>query len=152
MPSVRAAEEKLLQKNLDHEYLPIHGNNNFIEKSVNLAWGGETQVVKDGRIAGIQSLSGTGSLRLAFEFLKHFYHKSDAKVFIPSPSWPTHKTIQDRIGNETQSYRYYNPKTKSFDAAGMCEDLEKADNEQIIILHVCAHNPTGCDPSKDEWK
>ena len=34
----------------------------------------------------------------------------------------------------------------------MLEDLEKADNESIVIFHVCAHNPTGCDPNDDQWK
>lgn len=33
----------------------------------------------------------------------------------------------------------------------MLEDLDKADNESIVIFHVCAHNPTGCDPSESEW-
>jgi aspartate aminotransferase len=54
-------------------------------------------------------------------------------------------------GFKQSNYRYYSPKTKSFDFVGMSEDLDKARNESIVVLHVCAHNPTGCDPTQEEW-
>lgn len=48
--------------------------------------------------------------------------------------------------------RYFDPKTKSLDFQGYCEDLDKAKDESIVIMHVCAHNPTGIDPTQDQWK
>lgn len=33
----------------------------------------------------------------------------------------------------------------------MLEDLDKAENGQIVVLHACAHNPTGCDPTEEQW-
>ena len=53
---------------------------------------------------------------------------------------------------DVQTYRYYDPKTISLDIEGMCEDLGKATEGSVVLLHACAHNPTGVDPSKHEWK
>ena len=134
---------------MDHEYSPIHGNASFIDKSIKLAYGADNQFYKNEAIAGAQSLSGTGALRLGFEFLSQFYPTKGAEVLIPNPTWPIHRTICDRTGFKWTNMRYYEPKTKSLDFKGLCEDLDKAKNESIVILHVCAHNPTGIDPTQD---
>jgi len=75
-----------------------------------------------------------------------------AEVFTPSPTWPVHNTIPGRVGLKQKSYRYFDPKTKGLDLNGMLEDLDKAANEQIVLLHVCAHNPTGVDPTDAQWQ
>ena len=75
-----------------------------------------------------------------------------AKVYVPDPSWPTHKGIAAKSGFESETYRYYDRKNRGFDCDGMLEDLDKAANEQIVVLHACAHNPTGQDPTLDQWK
>ena len=98
-----------------------------------------------------QSLSGTGSLRVGLDFIKEWYHNKDAVVYTPDPTWPTHRGIATRAGFPWKNYRYYDKSKKGFDLIGMLEDLDKAPNESIIMLHVCAHNPTGCDPSKEDW-
>lgn len=54
--------------------------------------------------------------------------------------------------NNPQTYRYWDSQTKSIDFEGMCEDLRRAPENSVIILHACAHNPTGCDPTKEQWK
>jgi len=91
-------------------------------------------------------------LRLGFEFLKQFYPVAGAEVYVPNPTWPIHRTINERLGFKVNNYRYYNPKTKGLDETGMLEDLDKAKNESIVLLHVCAHNPTGVDPNQENWK
>lgn len=53
---------------------------------------------------------------------------------------------------EARTYRYWNPETRSIDFEGMCEDLRAAPEDSVIILHACAHNPTGCDPTKEQWQ
>ena len=98
LPSVRIADERLLAAKVDHEYLPIHGLQSFIDKSVALAYGPKSKVITEGRVAAIQSISGTGSIRVGFEFLKNFYPNKNAEVYIPDPTWPIHKTVQDRVG------------------------------------------------------
>jgi aspartate aminotransferase len=49
-------------------------------------------------------------------------------------------------------YPYYNNKTKSFDESAMIAFLETVDRGSVILLHACAHNPTGVDPSEEQWK
>ena len=90
-------------------------------------------------------------MRVGLDFLKEWYPNKNAKVFTADPTWPTHRGIALRAGYEWENYRYYDRENKCFDLKGMMEDLDKADNEQIVILHMCAHNPTGCDPSNEEW-
>jgi aspartate aminotransferase len=141
----------VLEKGIDHEYLPIEGLQGFINNSLKLAYTESNQALKEGRIAGCQALSGTGSLRIGLEFLKEHY-RGNQTVFIPNPSWPNHKNIAARSGLEWKEYRYYDNNTKSLNMKGMLEDLEKAPEGAIVILHVCAHNPTGLDPTKDQWE
>lgn len=117
-----------------------------------MAYGEDSALLKDGRVAGSQSISGTGSLRLGFEFLSQFYPNKGAEVLVPNPSWPVHNVIPGRVGLKLNKYRYYDPKTKSLDFAGLQEDLDKANNESIVLFHVCAHNPTGVDPSQAQWR
>lgn len=136
---------------MDHEYAGIQGIDSFVANSLKLAYGEDSQLLKDGRVAGSQSLSGTGSLRLGFEFLKEFYPVKTAAVMTPTPTWPVHNTIPGRVGLVQKGYRYFDPKTKSLDINGMLEDLDKAEKEQIVMLHVCAHNPTGVDPTDAQW-
>jgi len=66
---------------------------------------------------------------------------------VPNPTWPVHNTIPGRVGYKVKQYRYFDPKTKGLDFTGMLEDLDKAANGQIVLMHVCAHNPTGVDPT-----
>merc|ERR1712216_412129 len=75
----------------------------------------------------------------------------NAKIYVPDPSWPTHKGIAAKAGFEAAEYRYYDRKNRCFNLNGMLEDLDKADNESIVLLHTCAHNPTGCDPTQEQW-
>lgn len=49
-------------------------------------------------------------------------------------------------------YRYWDEKTRSIDFDGMIEDLKAAPENSVIILHACAHNPTGYDPTQEQWK
>lgn len=148
---VKAAERLIADKHLDHEYLPIDGLPSFIKNSLKLAYTPSSQALKEERIAGLQSLSGTGALKIGMEFFSQHYNGSKA-VFIPNPSWPNHKNIAIKSGLDFKEYRYYDYKNKSLDLNGMLEDLDKAPNNSLVVLHVCAHNPTGMDPSISQWK
>ena len=149
---VKRAEEIIMEKKMDHEYAPIDGIPTYVRNCAKLALGEDSDIVKDNRFSGCQAISGTGSIRLFFEFMRRWYPNQDAKIYVPNPTWPTHKGIANEAGFDWAEYRYYNTPTRSFDCDGMLEDLDRAPDESIILLHTCAHNPTGCDPSKDEWK
>jgi aspartate aminotransferase len=101
-------------------------------------------------VAIVQSLSGTGGLRVGGEFIKHFW--STKTIYIPDPTWPNHNGVFAASDLTVKKYRYYNPKTISLDIEGMLEDLRGVEEGGVVLLHACAHNPTGVDPTREDWK
>lgn len=148
---VRQAEKKILDLDMDHEYAGIQGIDSYIAKCLKLAYGADNTALKEGRIAASQSISGTGSLRLGMQFLADFYPHKDVDIMVPAPTWPLHRGLVEIVGKKVSSYRYYDPVTKGLDFEGFCEDLQNAKENTIVLLHVCAHNPTGVDPTPAQW-
>jgi aspartate aminotransferase, mitochondrial len=149
---VREAEERMLKNNMDHEYAGIQGIDSYIEKCVELGFGVNNKQRKEGRITGAQSISGTGALRLGLMFFSQWYPHKDIEYLVPNPTWPVHKTLGDLCGLKTKEYRYYDAKTKGLDFDGMIADLKAAKDHSFALFHVCAHNPTGVDPTPQQWQ
>ncbi|PWN95002.1 putative aspartate aminotransferase mitochondrial precursor [Tilletiopsis washingtonensis] len=151
LPSVRKAEEQVLAALWDKEYLPITGLANFTANAAKLAYGGASAPLSEGRVAITQSISGTGALRIGGEFLaRHF--PGNKTIFLPTPSWGNHTPIFKDSGLEVKQYRYYNKETVGLDLEGLLADLKAAPENSIVLLHACAHNPTGVDPTREDWK
>ncbi|KVH93908.1 Aminotransferase, class I/classII, partial [Cynara cardunculus var. scolymus] len=102
--------------------------------------------IQENRVATVQCLSGTGSLRVGGEFLAKHYH--ERTVYIPQPTWGNHPKIFTLAGLSVKSYRYYDPATRGLDF----QDLGNAPSGAIVLLHACAHNPTGVDPTIEQWE
>jgi len=118
-----------------------------------LAYGDESTFLKAKRVAGLQSLSGTGALRLGAAFLSTQWKAGQKPlVLLPNPTWGNHFPIFQHAGLKTQTYRYWDEKTLGLDLQGLLDDLRKAPDESIVVLHSCAHNPTGVDPTLEQWK
>lgn len=152
LPCVRRAEEIILEKNMDHEYSGIQGIDSYVAKALTLAYGEDSKPRQEGRIAAAQSISGTGSLRLGFEFMSAWYPHKDIDVYVPAPTWPLHRGLAEKVGYNWKEYRYFHKETKGLDFDGLVDDLHKAKDHSIILMHVCAHNPTGVDPTKEQWQ
>lgn len=148
---MRAAEKKVVKLALDKEYAGITGVPLFTKAAAVLAYGSSSDAIKNDRIAITQSISGTGALRIGGEFLARHY-PSSKKIYIPTPSWANHNAVFTDSGLEVVKYRYYNKDTIGLDFDGMREDLEAAPKGSIVLLHACAHNPTGIDPSESQWR
>jgi len=151
LPSVREAEEALLASKLNHEYAGIAGIQEFVNYSLKFAYGENSKPLKDGRIAAIQVLSGTGACRVMGEFYARFVGR-DAPMYQTNPTWANHIPIFKDAGLAINTFRYYDPKTCGLDFKGMLEDINKAPEKSIFLLHACAHNPTGVDPTIEQWK
>ncbi|KAI4148577.1 MAG: hypothetical protein LQ340_005042 [Diploschistes diacapsis] len=151
LPSVRAAEKKVIESNLDKEYAGITGVPAFTKAAAQLAYGSDSPAIKEDRISITQSISGTGALRIGGAFLQKFY-PSGKTIYIPTPSWANHNAVFKDSGLEVQKYRYYNKDTIGLDFDGMVADITAAPEGSIILLHACAHNPTGIDPTEAQWK
>lgn len=148
------ARAKLLEdETLGHEYLPIEGLLLYREVSQKLVFGAEAAAIAEGRVASVQTLSGTGALHLGALFLSRFLPESDAKkVYVSDPPYVNHVPILRNASLETGSYPYYKAKPRSIDFGGLREALLSIPNGSTILLHVCAHNPTGTDLSAEQWK
>jgi len=151
--SVQLAQEYIVERRLDHEYCPITGIASFIKHSINLAYGATDDVVQSDRVAALQSLSGTGALQLSSQYFAKWLGKDlSPTVFLPNPTCPHHFSIYEDAGLKTQTYRYWNPNTKGLDFEGLLADLDAPQSPSIVLLHACAHNPTGVDPTNSQWK
>lgn len=146
---VKQAEQRILARNENHEYLTIEGLDAFRQATVQLLLGSGHPAVKEGRVACIQSLSGTGSLRVGAAFLARFF--KGRTVYISNPTWGNHRNIFGDEGVEWKYYRYFDPATVGLDFAGLMEDLTNAPDGSVVLLHGCAHNPTGIDPTPEQW-
>ena len=96
----------------------------------------------------IQTLSGTGALRLGFDFLHCFMAQNKATgsstvVYYPSTTWANHPDILKASHFPTLVYRYLDASGCSLDFDGLCEDLRNAEPNSIFLFHMCGHNPTG---------
>lgn len=151
LPSVRAAEDKIVNARLDKEYAGITGVPAFTAAAAKLAYGADSPVIAEDRLAITQTISGTGALRIGGAFLQRFYPHAK-KIYIPTPSWANHNAVFKDSGLEVDKYRYYNKDTIGLDFEGLIEDLKAAPAQSIILLHACAHNPTGVDPSEEQWR
>lgn len=148
LPSVKKAEEILFAKGLDHEYAPVGGVPSFCVVARNFALGKDSSVLSN--TATVQTISGTGALNVAGAFLNRFFNGKP--LFVPNPTWLNHNKIFGDFGISVQSYRYFDRKTGGMDVDGCLQDIKNAPRGSIILLHACAHNPTGVDPSRDTWK
>uniref|UniRef100_A0A7M4F7G4 Aspartate aminotransferase n=2 Tax=Crocodylus porosus TaxID=8502 RepID=A0A7M4F7G4_CROPO len=141
---------------LNHEYLPILGLPDFRANASRIALGDDSPAIKEGRVGGVQCLGGTGALRIGAEFLRRWYNGNNnttTPVYISSPSWENHNSVFTDAGfKDIRTYRYWDPAKRGLDLQGLLEDMEAAPEFSIFILHACAHNPTGTDPTQEQWK
>ncbi|KAL5698802.1 aspartate transaminase [Ranunculus cassubicifolius] len=136
--------------NVVKKYLPIEGLAAFNKVTAELLLGADNPAIHEGRVATVQGLSGTGSLRLAAALIERYF--PGAKVLISSPTWGNHKNIFNDARVPWGEYRYYDPKTVGLDFNGMISDIKEAPEGSFILLHGCAHNPTGIDPTPEQWE
>ncbi|KAF5748248.1 Aspartate aminotransferase 3 [Tripterygium wilfordii] len=148
---VRRAEQLLVNdRSRFKEYLPIVGLTEFNKLSAKLIFGADSAAIQENRVTTVQCLSGTGSLRVGAEFLAKHYHQRT--IYIPSPTWGNHTKVFSLAGLSVKTYRYYDPATHGLNSQGLLEDLGSAPPGAIVLLHACAHNPTGVDPTLQQWE
>lgn len=147
---VKQAEQLLVNnRSRIKEYLPIVGLADFNKLSARLILGANSPAIQENRVTTVQCLSGTGSLRVGAEFLARHYHQR--VIYIPQPTWGNHPKVFILAGLSVKTYRYYDPATRGLNFQGLLEDLGSASSGAIVLLHACAHNPTGVDPTSAQW-
>jgi len=146
--SVKKAEALILNK-YDKEYLPIDGLKNLVDATIECIFGHDLIKIGYEKIYAAQTIGGTGALRVGAEFL---YRLNNRNIFLPQPSWPNHKPIFEKANLKVGSYPYFDATTNLLDFAGMCQAIENLPPHSCILLHACCHNPTGVDPTIEQWQ
>ncbi|KAJ5635121.1 uncharacterized protein N7484_008434 [Penicillium longicatenatum] len=152
LPVVKKADDAIHNDpTLNHEYLSIGGLPDLTAAAQKLIVGADSPAIKEKRICTLQTISGTGAVHLGGLFLAKF-HPQKPTVYLSNPTWANHHQIFSNVGLNIATYPYFSTQTKGLDFNGMMQSIQNAPNGSVILLHACAHNPTGVDPTQDQWR
>lgn len=151
LSSVRAAKLNIANNpEDDHEYPPIAGRPKFRALAARCVFGAESPALLEGRVSTNQTISGTGANHIAGLFLRKFY--PDAALYLSSPTWGNHPAIFRSVGfQKLADYPYWDAASRTLNIEGMLESMRSAPDGSVFLLHACAHNPTGVDPTREQW-
>lgn len=149
LESVKTAEARILASATTKSYMPIGGTPEYGKMVQNLILGENHPAISEGRVRTAHTPGGTGGLRVGADFLRKV--KPDATVWVSKPTWANHRGIFEAAGFKVNEYRYYDPATRGLNAEGMIADLSKIPAGDIVLLHVCCHNPSGVDIEEGQW-
>lgn len=150
MKAVKEAEARLLANESTKNYLGIDGVQEFNSLTQQLLFGADSEIITQKRAKTVQSLGGTGALRIAAEFIKR--QTKSQNVWISAPTWPNHNAIFNAVGMTIRDYRWYDAEKKALDWDNLIADLSNASKGDVVLLHGCCHNPTGIDPTPEQWQ
>ena len=149
LTSVKKAEQYLLENETTKNYLGIEGIPAFASCTQALLFGKESPIVADRRARTAQTPGGTGGLRVAADFIAN--QTSAKRIWISNPSWPNHKNVFSAVGLEVLEYAYYDAANHALDFDGLLNSLKQAQAGDVVLFHGCCHNPTGIDPTAEQW-
>lgn len=145
MDAIRRAQEQYVAAAKPHGYLPIDGLPAYRERTRALIFG-DADI---DHVTTVQTLSGTGALRVGGELLKQL--SPESPLLLSNPSWENHRALFTQVGFHVDTYSYYDAEARGIDVAGMLDDLRRARAGTVVVLHACCHNPTGYDLTDAQW-
>ncbi|KAA0180791.1 aspartate/tyrosine/aromatic aminotransferase [Cupriavidus gilardii] len=150
MAAVREAEAALVADQGPRPYLPMAGIAGYRQAVQQLVFGENSPALAEGRVATIQTLGGSGALRVGADFLKRYF--PEAQLWISDPSWDNHRVVFERAGFQVNSYPYYDDATGGLRFDAMIDALRQVPKGHVVLLHACCHNPTGVDLNEAQWR
>jgi len=149
LESVRRAEAERAAVPRPSPYLPMEGLDTYRSAVQRLLFGKDNLALAEGRVATVQTLGGSGALKVGADFLHRWF--PDAKAYVSDPTWDNHKGIFEGAGFEVGTYPYYNPETVGVKFEEMTAFFKTLSENSVLILHPCCQNPTGVDMSQAQW-
>lgn len=150
LASVKQAEAILLEAEKTKSYLGIQGLPEYGQHVQKLLFGADSAIIADNRARTAQAPGGTGALRIAANFAVD--HLECKTIWVSNPTWANHGAVFKAAGLNVKPYTYYNAETKDLDFDAMVESLKGAKAGDLVLFHGCCHNPTGIDPTTEQWK
>jgi len=149
LEAVKKAEAFRLENEQSKAYLGLAGNLDFNEKITSLLFG-EHQIIESGRVKTAQTPGGTGSLRVAAEFIKRA--NPSATIWVTNPTWANHFSIFSAAGLETKEFPYFDFETMGLKFEETVEALQQVPAGDVVLFHACCHNPSGMDLNLEQWQ
>ncbi|MGQ9374436.1 amino acid aminotransferase [Acinetobacter tandoii] len=150
LETIMEAQKRLeLKQNKTKLYLPMEGFKPYRDAIQALLFGENSPAVQSGRAVTIQTLGGSGALKVGADFLKNYFPNSE--VWVSQPTWDNHVAIFNGAGLKTHFYPYFDAETRGVDFDGMLSCLQQLPEQSVVLLHPCCHNPTGADLTPAQW-
>ncbi len=149
LPSVRKAEARVVEAGEPKPYLPIEGAANFRSAVQALLFGAGHPVLRERRVATIQSVGSSGGLKVGADFIRRWLPK--AQAWVSDPTWDNHRSMFEGAGLAVHSYPYYDPAGGGVRFDAMLDALRAVPEGSVVLLHACCHNPTGVDLTHAQW-
>ncbi|NLX13210.1 MAG: aspartate/tyrosine/aromatic aminotransferase [Phycisphaerales bacterium] len=150
MASVKKAEAELLKRETTKNYLGMAGLPELGVCVQKLVFGSDHPIIAAKRACSAQTPGGTGGLRVAGDFIKT--RLPSTKIWVSQPTWPNHNGIFKAAGLEVGTYPYYDAAGKGLDFSGMIKALEQVAAGEAVLFHASCHNPSGVDPTAEQWE
>ncbi|MGF6603631.1 aromatic-amino-acid transaminase [Paraburkholderia sp. GAS448] len=149
MSAVQAVEASLLETAAPRGYLPMAGHAGYRDAAQALIFGANHEARLAGHIATLQTLGGSGALKVAADFLHR--HLPASQIWISDPSWENHRVVFEGAGLTVNTYPYYDPQTGGLRFDAMRAAIDTLPERSVVLLHACCHNPTGVDLDRAQW-
>ncbi|MCX8963375.1 aspartate/tyrosine/aromatic aminotransferase [Erwinia psidii] len=130
-------------------YLPMEGLPPYRSAVASLLFGQQHPVLQAGRIATIQTVGGSGALKIGADFLKAYF--PDSQVWVSDPTWENHVAIFSGAGFQVNTYPWYDAESNGVQFDRLVATLKTLPAQSIVLLHPCCHNPTGADLTNAQW-
>lgn len=147
--AVRQAITQIYSENLKLDYQSIEGNGLLIDETLKLIFGERLCDLPRDRFFGAQAIGGTGGLRIGAEFLSKMTSRN---VYVSDPTWPIHNLLFSRAGMNVIPYTYYDNTENRLSFTALKNCIKRMAPGSVMVLHTCCHNPTGIDPTEEQWK
>ena len=146
---VKAAEATIANPPRPRGYLPMDGLPGYRKACQNLLFGENHPAVAEGRVATIATLGGSGALKVGADFIHQWF--PTAKCYVSDPTWGNHISIFEGAGMQVGKYPYYDPATIGVKFDELCGFFKTLNENDVVLLHPCCHNPTGVDLTREQW-
>ncbi len=147
LTSIKKAEQRLLETQASKAYIGTAGDPTFNAAMQELTFGPDAPA---DRLVTIQTPGGSGSLRVAAGMILRA--RPGATLWVSTPTWANHEPLLGGAGLELKSYPYYDTANHVIEIDAMLDTLRAAPRGDLVLLHACCHNPSGLDPTEDEWR
>ncbi len=146
---VKTAESQIANPPKPRGYLPMDGLAGYRSACQRLLFGADNPAVQEGRVATVATLGGSGALKVGADFIHEWF--PTAKCYVSNPTWGNHISIFEGAGFEVGKYPYYDPATIGVKFDEMCAFFNTLNENDVVLLHPCCHNPTGVDLTAEQW-